>query len=132
MTITAKYEGTCEVCGKRILVGAQIEWQKGKKPRHTECAKTATEAAEAGVELIAPEAPAPRPATEKQREYLRSLGASDVAARPTLTSKEASEAIDVAKSQRRPRNWRPCGYPGCSPNFCDECDGEGYRGASRW
>lgn len=27
-------------------------------------------------------------------------------------------------------NWRPCGYPGCSPNFCDECDGEGYVPAS--
>ncbi len=24
---------------------------------------------------------------------------------------------------RRP--WRPCGYPGCSPRYCDECDGEG-------
>ena len=22
-------------------------------------------------------------------------------------------------------NWRPCGYPGCSPHYCDECDGEG-------
>ena len=21
--------------------------------------------------------------------------------------------------------WRPCGYPGCSPSYCDECDGEG-------
>lgn len=25
----------------------------------------------------------------------------------------------------RPSNWRPCGYPGCSPNYCDECDGDG-------
>lgn len=23
--------------------------------------------------------------------------------------------------------WRPCGYPGCNPGHCDECDGEGYR-----
>lgn len=26
---------------------------------------------------------------------------------------------------RRRRGWRPCGYPGCSPSFCDECDGDG-------
>jgi hypothetical protein len=24
-------------------------------------------------------------------------------------------------------NWQPCGYPGCHPGYCDECDGEGYR-----
>jgi len=23
--------------------------------------------------------------------------------------------------------WRPCGYPGCNPGYCDECEGEGYR-----
>lgn len=23
------------------------------------------------------------------------------------------------------RNWRPCGYPGCNPAYCDECDGQG-------
>ena len=27
----------------------------------------------------------------------------------------------------RKRNWQPCGYPGCNPRYCDECDGEGYR-----
>jgi hypothetical protein len=27
----------------------------------------------------------------------------------------------------RGRKWSPCGYPGCSPHYCDECDGEGYR-----
>ena len=26
-----------------------------------------------------------------------------------------------------PRGWRSCGYPGCSPTYCDECDGEGYK-----
>lgn len=30
------------------------------------------------------------------------------------------------RSSRR-RNWQPCGYPGCNPGYCDECDGEGYR-----
>jgi hypothetical protein len=31
-------------------------------------------------------------------------------------------------STRVVRTFRPCGYPGCNPNYCDECDGEGYRG----
>jgi hypothetical protein len=25
---------------------------------------------------------------------------------------------------RRP-GWHPCGYPGCNPGYCDECDGKG-------
>lgn len=25
----------------------------------------------------------------------------------------------------RPAGWRPCGYPGCNPSYCDECDGKG-------
>ncbi len=33
----------------------------------------------------------------------------------------------TAPTPHRYRNWRPCGYPGCNPNYCDECDGEGYR-----
>lgn len=28
-------------------------------------------------------------------------------------------------SQPRARRFVPCGYPGCHPNHCDECDGEG-------
>lgn len=36
----------------------------------------------------------------------------------------------VANAARRPgvarsRSWHPCGYPGCSPSHCDECDGRG-------
>ena len=27
-------------------------------------------------------------------------------------------------------NWRPCGYPGCSQSYCDECDGRGA--GARW
>jgi len=27
------------------------------------------------------------------------------------------------------KNWRPCGYPGCSPSHCDECDGLGAGGS---
>jgi hypothetical protein len=30
------------------------------------------------------------------------------------------------RSSKRP--FRPCGYPGCSPSYCDECDGLGMYG----
>jgi hypothetical protein len=26
---------------------------------------------------------------------------------------------------RTDRAWRPCGYPGCTRTYCDECDGQG-------
>ncbi len=40
----------------------------------------------------------------------------------------ASVVAQRSESSRpRRRNWQPCGYPGCNPNYCDECDGEGYR-----
>lgn len=29
---------------------------------------------------------------------------------------------------RRQRPFVPCGYPGCSPAYCDECDGKGMYG----
>lgn len=28
---------------------------------------------------------------------------------------------------KKARKWRPCGYPGCNPSHCDECDGEGFE-----
>ena len=37
-----------------------------------------------------------------------------------------------AKSSPRARRFVPCGYPGCSQDYCDECDGEGARGVSGW
>lgn len=35
-------------------------------------------------------------------------------------------AQDGRRSGRR--GWKPCGYPGCSPRYCDECDGAGLYG----
>jgi len=32
----------------------------------------------------------------------------------------------------RPAGWRPCGYPGCNPSYCDECDGKGGGFRSRY
>jgi hypothetical protein len=34
------------------------------------------------------------------------------------------KATRYARSTGR-RGWAPCGYPGCSPSYCDECDGGG-------
>ena len=49
-----------------------------------------------------------------------------------LASKmEAAPAPARAPATSRPRNWSPCGYPGCHPSYCDECDGKGYQSASR-
>lgn len=30
-------------------------------------------------------------------------------------------------ARQRAGNWRPCGYPGCRPGCCDECNGEGLK-----
>lgn len=35
----------------------------------------------------------------------------------------------IQTTSRRGRAWRPCGYPGCNSAYCDECEGEGNRGA---
>jgi hypothetical protein len=36
-----------------------------------------------------------------------------------------SERRGGFQGRRSRSNWRPCGYPGCSPSYCDERDGEG-------
>lgn len=33
----------------------------------------------------------------------------------------APAASQSNTSSRPRRNWRPCGYPGCNPNYCEEC-----------
>lgn len=43
----------------------------------------------------------------------------------------ASVPQAAAKVARR-ANWRPCGYPGCSPSYCDECDGKGAGRRGDW
>lgn len=48
----------------------------------------------------------------------------------------ATESQDRPRSQDRPSSYRrrrrrpyvPCGYPGCSPDYCDQCEGEGMYG----
>lgn len=37
MTIKARYPGECSKCGGPVAVGQQIEWEKGKGARHTDC-----------------------------------------------------------------------------------------------
>ena len=44
------------------------------------------------------------------------------------TGPSVASTVRAASSSPRPTSrhpWRPCGYPGCSPSYCDECDGEG-------
>jgi len=46
----------------------------------------------------------------------------------------STKSLDRAPSTSTPRPSRrrfvPCGYPGCHPSYCDECDGEGMYGSS--
>ena len=42
---------------------------------------------------------------------------------PAAKAAEARALVGVPA--RRHRGWRPCGYPGCHPAHCDECDGRG-------
>lgn len=37
MTITAKYPGTCALCGTRFAAGERIEWTKGAGSAHVQC-----------------------------------------------------------------------------------------------
>ena len=45
-------------------------------------------------------------------------------AKPSPSGAPRSRPVSPV-SPRRGRPWRPCGYPGCNPSYCDECDGEG-------
>jgi len=45
------------------------------------------------------------------------------------TAKPVPAAPKAAPAARR-SNWRPCGYPGCNPQHCDDCEGQGGRGRS--
>jgi hypothetical protein len=40
MKITAKFNSKCPVCKGRITRGTRVEWTKGSKARHLDCANT--------------------------------------------------------------------------------------------
>lgn len=100
MTITAKFPSVCPACKNRIVVGSQVEWSKGAPARHVTCAQT--------------------PPPVRVQEHPDDNGDPVHLGSPTAKTAKTSKA-------RRPLGWRPCGYPGCNPGYCDECDGEGYR-----
>ena len=50
-----------------------------------------------------------------------------VAVCATESSPKSAPAVAAAPRRRR---FVPCGYPGCHPSHCDECDGEGAN--ARW
>lgn len=37
MTITAKFNGECKACGKKIRKGETIQWERGAGARHIAC-----------------------------------------------------------------------------------------------
>jgi hypothetical protein len=41
------------------------------------------------------------------------------------TKASSATKTTPARTSGRPAGWRPCGYPGCNPRYCDECDGKG-------
>lgn len=43
--ITAKFASVCPNCANRIAPGSQVEWSKGEKARHIDCASAAAPAA---------------------------------------------------------------------------------------
>ena len=78
------------------------------------------------------------------KDALRSLGGRwDPTAKGwRVPAAEAAQALALvagapkssprSSAPARRRNWQPCGYPGCNPNYCDECDGDGYVPAQRY
>ena len=66
------------------------------------------------------------------KDSLKALGARwDAAAkgwRVPADKAEAARALvsgTAPKAPTRTTAWSPCGYPGCHPSYCDECDGKG-------
>jgi uncharacterized protein DUF6011 len=37
MTINARFESTCPLCGNRIAIGDQVNWERGQKATHLQC-----------------------------------------------------------------------------------------------
>ena len=74
------------------------------------------------------------------KDALKALGGRwDAAAKgwrvPSARADEARKlvgAAPAARSARPARRWHPCGYPGCNPAHCDDCDGRGGRFAPEW
>lgn len=55
---------------------------------------------------------------------------------PKEKAEEANAIVSAAATSKRDsptkKSWVPCGYPGCSPTYCDECDGKGKYGIREW
>ena len=52
MTMTAKYNGKCRVCGKAIRAGEKIEWTKAGGARHLNCESSSNRVSTAS--MVAP------------------------------------------------------------------------------
>jgi hypothetical protein len=67
------------------------------------------------------------------KDQIKALGAKwDAAAKGWRVPADKADAARALVGGTAPKpsparrpGWHPCGYPGCSPHYCDECDGKG-------
>ncbi len=69
MTITARYPGTCRLCGGKIKPGQEIEWERGQKPVHARCSSKAAAATSAARVVVPKAAPAPAVTVTIEGDY---------------------------------------------------------------
>ena len=102
-------DGAWQISGEAagLVVGRQIVVRRKDGSTSIETVQTVTPAGTMGGVAMALAVPMPSPA------------------RTAARAPESNE-----RQHRRARKWWPCGYPGCNPNHCDECDGLG-AGAMR-
>jgi hypothetical protein len=41
------------------------------------------------------------------------------------------EAATKPRAKKYPLDWRECGHPGCTPRYCEGCDGLGWTQTDR-
>lgn len=93
MTITAKFPGTCTVCGRHIGVGDKIEWQKGEGSRHAACAP--------GTARPSARRSSPRPAGRRRSDEPRGLRAGEQLIERTSHGRDDGYAVGSTIHARR-------------------------------
>ena len=99
----ARYDGKCPCCDGKIRANRdEITVTRGAPAAHAECLRIA----------LSP-TPIARLGHLPTQASLR-------AAWELVTAVPATRDRTASGTPRR-RAWRPCGYPGCNPQHCDEC-----------
>ena len=52
MTITAKFNSKCPICGKSILAGSKVNWEPGQKAKCTSCTESTTQSNNSNTGLV--------------------------------------------------------------------------------